>query len=385
MNKKMISIVILAAGILLLSCCKGGNSQDPAADIDAFAKEWMKAGKIPGMSVGVIKNNKVIFLKGYGYADKKTLRPVTPQTTFFIASGAKSFTAMVMGLLVNEGKLEWDRSIRDYLPGFKMVDGFATQYLSTRDLLCHRIALPKKDHVWKQYIGTQRTRRDFMKEFGNIKPIFSFRENFRYQNLGYILAAHTAETLTGLTYEEIVRERIFKPLGMNNSLFNIVEMKDKSDFAFPYRREGGNNFKEIPFPETGIARPANGIYTNAEDLIQWLRLHLTRGRIKGKQFIPEKTIKEMHTIQVTYRQYPYSPNWITMGYGLGWIIDIYRGHYLLQHGGGVPGFTSMMAFLPFENVGVVVLCNTGDTEVPGYLMRNIVDILLNVEPLNLKI
>jgi len=231
----MILPIILAAGMLFfLSCCKEDNSQYPAADIDAFAKKWMKAGKIPGMAVGVIRNNKVIFLKGYGYADIKTLRPVTAQTTFFIASGAKSFTSMMLGLLVNEGKLEWDKPIRNYLPGFKMVDSFAARHLSTRDLLCHRIGLPKNDRVWKRYIGTQNTRRDFMKEFSSIKPIFSFRENFKYQNLGYILAAHTAETLTGSSWEEMVRERIFKPLGMNNSTFSIEEIKIRlSLFHYP--------------------------------------------------------------------------------------------------------------------------------------------------------
>lgn len=386
MFKRMVLTIIITLGMFnFLPCSQGENSQDMAAKIDTLAKKWMKEGKIPGMAVGVIRNNNVLFLKGYGFANIDTVQPVTPQTIFFIASGAKPFTAMALGLLVNEGKLEWDKPIRNYLPDFKMVDNFATQHLSARDLLRHSIALPKDDRVWKRFIGTQGTRRDFMKEISKIKPVFSFREDFRYQNLGYIMAAHLAETLTGTGWEEMVRKRIFKPLNMNNSGFSVDETKDRGDFAFPYRLEGKKEFKKIARPDTGIASSANGIYTSAEDLIRWLRLHLAAGKINGIQFIPGKTIKEMHTIQIAYRQYPPSPNWITLGYGLGWIIDIYRGHYMLQHGGGVPGFTSMMAFLPFDHIGIVVLCNTGNTSVPDYLMRNITDVLLGVTPLNLTL
>lgn len=381
MFKKMILIIILAAGMLLfLLFSKEGNRQDVVPKIDALAKKWMKADNIPGMAIGVIKNNKVLFLKGYGYADVETARPVTAKTKFFIASGAKSFTAMTLGLLVNEGKLEWDKPVRNYLPDLNMVDRYATQHMSARDLLRHSIGLPKKDHVWKQYIGTKKTRRDFMKEFAAIQPASSFRDDMRYQNVGYILAAHLAETLTGQGYEEIVRERIFKPLRMNNSTFSIDELKAEGDFAFPYQRVGEKGIGKIALTDTGIASPANGIYTSAEDLMQWLRLHLDRGRINGKEFIPGKIIMEMHTIQMAYRRYPDSPHWFTLGYGMGWIIDVYAGHYLLQHGGGVPGFTSMMAFMPLDHLGVVVLCNTGQTTVPGYLMRNIVDILLGLNP-----
>lgn len=397
-NKKMIAAIIVAVGLLLLTGCKGDNpqypaagigskgdnSQDTTAGIDALVKKWMKAGKIPGLSVGVVKNDKVIFLKGYGIADKETLRPVTARTTFFIASGAKPFTAMIMGLLVNDGKLEWDTPIRNYLPGLEMVDKYAEQHITTRDLLSHRIALARHGQLWKSYLGTQRTRRDFMKEFAKIKPFSSFRENLRYQNLGYILAAHTAEKLTGLTWEELVMERIFKPLGMNNSIFTAAEMKAKGDFAVPYRRKGKKELRTA-FPDTGIAGPANGIYTNAEDVTRWLRLHLSGGRVKGDRFIPEKIIKEMHTTQMPYRQYPYAAEWITVGYGLGWVTEIYRGHYLLQHGGAYLGFQCMIGFLPFDNIGVAVLSNNNDTEAPNCLMRNIVDILLGVEPLPLKI
>ncbi len=381
MFKKMILIFILTVSMpFFLSYGKQGNRQGPVTKIDVLAKEWMKAHKIPGMAVGVIKDNKVLFLKGYGYADIETARPVTPKTVFFIASGAKPFTAMTLGFLVNEGKLEWDEPIRNYLPDLKMVDGYATQHMSARDLLRHSIGLPKKDSVWKRYIGTKHTRRDFMKEFSTIEPVCSFRDDMKYQNIGYILAAHLAETLTGQRYEEIVRERIFKPLGMNNSTFSIEEIKAKGDFAFPYRREGEKQLNKIALTDTGIASPANGIYTSAEDLMKWLRLHLAGGRINEKQFIPGKIIREMHTIQMAYRSYPGSPHWFTLGYGLGWIIDVYAGKYMLQHGGGVPGFTSMMAFMPFEQLGVAVLCNTGNTVVPGYFMRNIVDILLGLDP-----
>lgn len=379
--KKTILIIILAAVMpVFLLFSKESNRQDPVPKIDALAKNWMKADNIPGMAIGVVKNNKVLILKGYGYADVESARPVTAKTKFFIASGAKSFTAMTLGLLVNEGKLEWDRPVRNYLPDLNMVDRYATRHMSARDLLRHSISLPKKDHVWKRYIGTKKTRRDFMKEFGTIQPASSFRDNMIYQNVGYILAAHLAETLTGLGYEEIVRERIFKPLRMNNSTFSIDELKDEGDFAFPYRRVGGKGLDKLALTDTGIASPANGIYTSAEDLMQWLRLHLDRGRINGKEFIPEKIIMEMHTIQMAYRRYPDSPHWFTLGYGMGWIIDVYAGHYLLQHGGGVPGFTSMMAFMPLDHLGVVVLCNTGQTAVPDYFMRNIVDILLGLDP-----
>jgi CubicO group peptidase (beta-lactamase class C family) len=381
MFKKMNLAVILAAGMaFFLLFFKQGNGQDTASKIDTLAKKWMKVHKIPGMAIGVIKDKNVLFLKGYGYADIETARPVTPKTNFFIASGAKSFTAITLGFLVSEGKLEWDKPIHNYLPELKMVDSYATQHMSARDLLRHSIGLPKKDSVWKRYIGTKRTRRDFMKEFSTIKPACSFRDEMKYQNVGYILAAHLAETLTGQRYEEIVRERIFKPLGMNNSTFSIDELKAKGDFAFPYRLEGEKEFIKIALINTGIASPANGIYTNVEDLMQWLRLHLARGKINGKQFIPGKIIREMHTIQMAYRSYPASPHWFTLGYGLGWIIDVYAGHYMLQHGGGVPGFTSMMAFMPFEQLGVVVLCNIGNTVVPDYFMRNIVDILLGLDP-----
>lgn len=378
--KKMITIIILTAVVHFFLFCKQGNPQDPVAKIDALAKKWMKAVNIPGMAIGVIKNNKVLFLKGYGYADMETHRPVTAKTKFFIASGAKPFTAMALGFLVSEGKLEWDKPIRHYLPNLKMVDGYAARHMSARDLLRHSIGLPKEDNQWKRYIGTGKTRRDFIKEFGSMKPAGSFRDDMRYQNVGYILAAHLAETLSGQKYEDIVGGRIFKPLRMTNSMFYVDELKAGLDYAIPYRRDSDKGLTKLVFPNTGIACPANGIYTSAEDLLHWLKLHLTRGRLNDKQLIPAKIIMEMHTIQMAYRRYPDSPHWCTLGYGLGWIIEIYGGHYLLQHGGGVPGYTSMMAFMPFKHLGVVVLSNTDRTEVPNYFMRNIMDILLELEP-----
>jgi CubicO group peptidase (beta-lactamase class C family) len=351
---------------------------DPFEGFPQFVEKVMADWEVPGLAVAVVKDGQVIYQRGFGYRDVENKKPVTTKTLFAIGSCSKAFTVMAMGMLVDEGKLDWDKPVADYLQDFRLKDEFATLHMKPRDLVCHDSGLPRHDLSW---YGSPASREELYQRLRYLEPNVDFRSLWQYNNFMFLTAGVLVERITGKAWEEVITERIFKPLGMNGSNFSVNTSQKAEDFSLPYGEKEKKTVK-IPFRNIDAIAPAGAINSNVEDMTRWILLHLNKGKVGEQQLISEATLAQMHTPTMALRapaQYAETP---LTAYGLGWFIQPYRGHHMIQHGGGIDGFISLVSFMPFDNIGVVVLTNKSPNPLATYLTYNIYDRLLRLEPVD---
>jgi len=325
---------------------------DRLAGFDEFARAVRKQWRTPGLAIAVVHNGHVVYERAIGVRDVDQHLEVTPQTLFAIASCSKAFTTAALAVLADEGRLDWDLPVREYMPSFRLHDTLATERTSARDLVCHRSGLPRHDLLW--YSSTK-SRSELVHRMRHLEPSADFRSTWQYQNLMYMTAGYLIELISGQTWEEFVRDRIFAPLGMCDSTLSVEESQQSPDFALPYKKERDDTVHEIPFYSQWAVGPAGGINSSIRDLARWVTMHLKGGRWEGTQLISEGQVREMQTPQMVMPPSDKYPEVLHPSYGLGWFIQGYRGHNLLQHGGNIDGFSSLVTLLPRENIGVVVL------------------------------
>ena len=384
MSKRHFSVLGVAILIVFLALPGfGAKPADPKAQLKGFPESIIKAmaeWKVPGMAVAVIKDGKVILSEGFGLKDVKNNLKVTPQTVFAIGSSSKAFTATTMGILVDDGKVEWDKPVREYLPAFKLWDDFATERMTPRDLLCHRSGLPRHEAMW---YGSPLSRTEIIDRLRYLEPNQSFRAVWQYQNLMFLTAGHLVGVLSHSTWEEFTRKRIFEPLGMTNSSFSIEDMKKAPDHSLPYG-EKKDKVEEIPYRNIDAIGPAGSINSSVVDMANWVILNLNKGKFGGKPVVSEAAIAQIQTPQMVVQDPIFLllsnfPETYYPSYGLGWFITSYRGHTVLHHGGNIDGFSAMVSFLPRDNMGLVILTNLNGTFLPYAAMFNIYDRLLGLD------
>lgn len=357
------------------------TSTDQLAGFEDEVHAALQDGKAPGAAVIIIKDDKVLLSQGFGKRNVAENLDVTRRTLFPIGSSGKAFTAAAIAMLVEEGKLEWDKPVRHYLPTFKLQDQFATERMTVRDLLCHRCGLPRHEFLW---YGSSMTRKELVERLAYLEPSADFRALYQYNNLMYATAGYLIEQVTGQTWEEFVAARIFKPLGMRSSNTAIEASLAADDYALPYEEKKGE-VEEVPFYSNFQAMgPAGGISTNLEDMEHWLRFQLNEGKHGETQLLAAEHLMQNHTPHtvipaggaVPMGKYPEVANWC---YGQGWFVGSYRGHRMVQHGGSIDGFMAEVALLPDEHIGVAVFTNHGNTFVPYIIAFTACDRLLGAE------
>jgi len=341
----------------------------------------LQDGKVPGAAVIIIKDGKVLLSQGFGKRNVAENLDVTPRTLFPIGSSGKAFTAAAIAMLVEEGKLEWEKPVRHYLPSFKLHDQFATERLTVRDLLCHRCGLPRHEFLW---YNSDLTRKEMIERLAYLEPNADFRALYQYNNLMFATAGYLIECVTDQTWEEFVAERIFKPLGMVSSNTAVADSRKTNDYALPYE-EKKDEIEEVPFYDKfqGMG-PAGGISTNLEDIEHWLRFHLNEGKHGETQLLAAEHLAQNHTPHtvipaggaIPMGKHPEIANWC---YGQGWFVGSYRGHRMVQHGGSIDGFMAEVVLLPDENAAVAVFTNRGGTFVPYIIAFTACDRLLGAE------
>ncbi len=341
-----------------------------ASFVDQTRREW----NVPGVAIAVVKDGQLILADGFGYRSLKEKFPVTASTIFAIGSCSKAFTATAVGLLVDEGKVEWDKPVRDYLPTFKLFDPIATEKITVRDLLCHRSGLPRHDLMW---YGSSFSRQELFARLAYLEPSTDLRYQWQYQNLMFMTAGVLIEKVTGQSWEEFVRARIFEPLGIKEANFSVADSQKAPDYALPYQEMDGK-VEEIPFRPIEPIGPAGSINAHVLDMAKWLLFNLNKGKVADKQIISEARLNEIHSPQMVIPGPIRFPEILYSSYGLGWMITPYRGHLLLSHGGGIDGFTALVAFLPLDRVGLVILTNMNGTPLPQILSYTLLDRLLNL-------
>jgi CubicO group peptidase (beta-lactamase class C family) len=358
------------------------SPQGELEGFDAFVEQALKGWKVPGVAVAVVKGDKVILLKGYGFRDVEKQLPVTPQTLFAIGSITKSFTVTTLGMLMDEGKVDWDEPVRTVFPKFKMYDPVLTEQMSVRDLITHRSGLPRHDSVW---YTSDFSREDLVSRLQYLEPNKPLRSTFQYNNLMFMTAGYIAGQLNGTTWEDAVRARIFGPLGMSATNFSELATQNAPDFAEPYRKGSDlkAEVKRIPFdaqcPDSCALGPAGEINSNVMDLSKYVMFHMNKGKSGGKQLLSENNSVQMQIPQMTIAGAPDFPELSETSYGMGFFISAYRGHKSVDHGGNIDGFSAFLSFLPGDQIGVVVLSNLDGTPLPGVIANNVFDRLLGME------
>jgi len=344
-----------------------------------FLNAEMKRWEVPGIGVGIIKDGKIILAEGFGYKNTEKKLLVTPNTIFAIGSASKAFTTMDLGILVEEGRIEWDKPVRTYFPEFKLKDEIATERMTVRDLVCHRSGLPRHDALW---YGSSIGRKDLISRLRYLDFSADVRTTFQYNNLMYITAGYIVGHVTDSSWEEFTRKRIFGPLGMTNSNFSVVDSQKSDDYSLPYSKKD-NAVVEVPFRNIDTVGPAGSINSCVNDMLKWVRFHVDKGKVGETQIISEAGQKEMYTPAMFLREPMLSvqpDGQSEMSYGLGWFLETYRGHKLVHHGGAIDGFYFLNGFLPGDGLGVVILSNLSGTPLVQISMGYILDMMLDLKP-----
>jgi len=352
-----------------------------AAAVDSLvrlAEGALEPWRVPGMAVGVVLDGEVLLARGFGERDRESGAPVTERTVFAIGSATKAFTALTLATLVDEGLLDWDTPIRDYLPDFELHASVATERATTRDLLCHRTGLPRHDLLW---YGSRLGREELYRRLPYLELNEGFRVQWQYQNLMYMTAGYLGGILAGDTWEGLVTERVLEPLSMRGANFAVSESQRLEDHARPYDVRDGE-LEEIPFRDLSSIGPAGSINANLEDMITWVRLHIGGGEVDGVRIVSRPVMDELHTPQMVISRPVTELTTPMTAYAMGWFVEPYRGRRTLHHGGNIDGFTSLVTFMPDDGLGVVVLTNRDGTGLPTAITRHAIDLLLGFEPRN---
>lgn len=357
------------------------DSEDHADKLDIIRqhiKTVMETWQVPGVAVAIVEDGEVILAEGFGWRDVENQLPVTPKTLFGIGSSTKAFTTAVFQMLVEENLLSWDQPIRHWLPGFRLQDPWATEHITPRDFALHRSGLPRHDLAW--VLNLELDPDHIINAAEHLQPAAEFRTTWIYNNFGYAVLGRLIEEVTQQSWEDVVTERILQPLGMNATNFAIEDMKLSDDYSLTYAIVDGE-VEAIPLRGVGGVGPAGAINSNVEDMARWLLFQLNDGAVDGQQLLSPVGMLEMHSPQMMLGGSGQGEIQFS-SYGLGWMMDSYRGHYRVHHGGNTLGFSVDVAMLPQEGIGVVVLANAHATPIPGMIVNYAFDVLLELEPID---
>lgn len=323
--------------------------------LDRLIEAEMKAARVPGAAVAVIRDGEVVYSKAFGYRDLENELPVTEQTAFRIGSITKSMTAASAGLLVRRQRLEWDKPVREYVPELRLQDVFATERMTIRDMLTHRSGLPRHDMVW---FHEDLPRAEYVRRLRYLEPSADFRTRFQYNNLIYTAAGYVVGRAAGSTWEEWLQRELFMPLAMKSTTTSLAALTATADRAFGYGDDDSG--KPIRISDTSVdsIAPAGAVNSTIADMARYASMYVNGGKAAdGTQLLSTAVLDEMQLPQISV---PIRARFTEVGpthYGLGLFVSSYRGHRHIYHTGAYEGFTASLSWLPDAKVGVVILAN----------------------------
>ncbi len=349
--------------------------------IENYAEQARKDWNVPGMAMAIVKDNKVIFARGFGVREINKPEKVNEHTLFAIASNSKAFTTASLAMLVDEGKIKWDDKVSKYLPEFQLYDAYVTREMTVRDLVSHRIGLGtfSGDLLWYE---TNYSADEILKRARFLKPTTSFRSAYGYQNLMFIAAGQIIERASGMTWAQFVQTKILTPLGMNDTKTSIRQFKSGDNIAVPHNTLN-DKLRVVHYGNVDAAGAAAGLNASVADLTKWMRLQLNHGTFEGKKIFSEKQSWQMWqpnvAIPLSEASVKFNPTRHFYDYGMGWFLSDYQGRKLISHSGGLDGMISQTALMPEENLGVVILTNS-ESSLSGALVYKVLDTMLDVTP-----
>ncbi|MBP3958982.1 serine hydrolase [Gemmata sp. G18] len=349
---------------------------------DAVIADALKAFQVPGAALVVVRGDQTIVLKGYGHRSLDTKAPVTPDTSFPLASCTKQFTTALLAMLVDEGSLNWDDPVKKHLPSFKLSDPNANALLTVRDLVTHRTGLASHDLLWYHAPWSiEHT----LKQVPLLPLDYPFRSGYRYNSITFMAAGRIAEQCGKDKWEKLVRERIVDPLEMKGVTFTTTAIAKDADRALGHQLNKAGKVERMPTYEMKEPNPSGSMNATARDLAAWLQFHVSDGVApNGKRLVSSKPLLETRSPQNVMRlegaaksQFPET---VQLSYAMGWVVNDYRGLKVVAHGGLIDGFRIQITLVPDKDLGFAVLTNLHDTRMPMAATNALVDLYCELKP-----
>ncbi|MBX2916917.1 MAG: serine hydrolase [Cyclobacteriaceae bacterium] len=372
--------IVLTAMSIVLTAQKKSAVDTRLAGLDAELQKVLETWKAPGFAVAVVEKNKIIYAKGFGYSNYEKKIAVTPNTLFAIGSCSKAFTSAILGQLRSESKLAFEDKPTKYIPDLKFFNDQMNNTIQIRDLMSHRTGLPRHDFSW--YLFPSDSKDSLIQRIAYQEPFAGVREKWYYNNFMFLAQGVVAEKITGKSWEENVRERIFKPLGMERSNLSIPEMQKATDIAIGYGLKNETTIDKMDYYHIAGMAPAGSINSSVNEMSNWVITWINGGKFNGKEIIPASYVSEaMSSQMVIGAGLPdkTNPDLHLSNYGYGWFLSSYKGHYRVEHGGNIDGFSANTSFFPSDSVGIVVLVNQNGSSVPSVVRNIISDRILKVK------
>lgn len=356
-------------------------SADLKKELESTVQKTMQIWNIPGLALVIVKDDNILYTRGYGVRKIGTPDPVDEHTIFGVASITKTFTATGIGLLVQEGKLAWDDPVTKHLPTFQLYDSHATQLITIRDLLCHRSGL--SSDAGETLLYSRYSTEEVVRRIRYIPPGYGFRASFGYSSLMYITAGMVISAVSGMSWADYIRQRIFEPLGMTDSVTNSKYFGNYTNIATPHEDIKGN-LQAVSYRHDAHLGAAAAICASISDIALWMRLQLNGGHINGKQIIDPAIISETHTphtlLNLTAIERQLFPSRHFSAYGLGWFLSDLYGRFIVRHWGNVDGMLSNLVLIPEEKIGIAVFTNKKPNNAIHAVSNFLVDTLLGITP-----
>lgn len=351
--------------------------------IEKELNSLLKASKAPGFAVAIVEGNKVVYAKGFGYRDYENKIPVDANTLFAIGSTTKAFTSAILGKLRADNKVSFDDNPRTYIPELEFYNDNMNKNIIIKDLMRHSTGLPSNDDSW--YFFPTHHKDSLLLRIKHQKPITGIRQQWHYNNYMFLAQGVLAEKITGKSWEENISNYFFKPLNMARSNTSIAKMKSATNAAFGYQLQNDGIIRKMEYQDMAGMSPAGSINSSANDMTKWLMAWINEGMYNDTEIIPASYLDEAISSQMVISAAlpnKNSPDMHFATYGYGWNLSSYRGHYRVEHGGNLIGFTANVAFFPTEKLGIVVLTNQNESDVTA-LARNIIsDRMLKEKKIN---
>lgn len=378
--RKVFSYTIITLFVIGGALSQESKTNDKRiVELEPRFEKVLKDWKAVGFAVAVVNRNKIIYSKGFGYRNLEKKIPVTSNTLFAIGSCTKAFTASLIGMLDSEKVLDIDKPVHKYLPDLIFYNNGMTDNITLRDMMCHRTGLPRHDYSW--YLFSTSSRDSLVKRIQYMEPTAGVRDKWQYNNFMFMLQGVIVEKLTGQKWEQNIRSKILTPLNMNRTNFSVLDMAKDSDASLGYYLKNDSIIKKINYYNIGAMGPAGSINSSVNEMSNWVITWVQGGKFNGKEIIPssfrEQAISSQMVIGAALPEREV-PDVFFSNYGFGWSLVAYRGHYRVEHGGNIDGFSASTCFFPTDSIGIIVLTNQNGSAVPSIIRNLIADKVLNL-------
>lgn len=356
-----------------------GQEKVDLKKLDDKLFKLLEVSNAPGMSVAVVKGNEVVYIKGFGFRNLEKKQKVDENTLFAIGSSSKAFTTALLGIMEAEKGFSFKDSPRKYLPELEFYNDKLNSVITVEDLVCHRSGLPRHDYSW--YLFPTEDKDSLLARVKYHEPFTDMRTKWYYNNFGYLIQGMISEKLTGNTWEQNIRDYFFQPMRMNRSNLSIAEMLEFKNIATGYDWIDYKSSKRMNYFNIAAISPAGSINSSAKEMTNWLKVWLNEGKLDDQQILPYEYVRKAQdplmligggVIDAKF------PDQHLNSYGYAWFTSSYKGHYRMEHGGNIDGFTANVALFPEDDLGIVVLANQNGSLVPAMARNIISDAYLNL-------